>query len=235
MTLMILSAIKRIVVKSLGELTRLTPEAFWDDEEEEWYFPEKNKVGCLTSIDLEARRDECQVTCMADPSAALMYLLLDQGHYGHTEAVIDDQQIDLSAKRFDGLWGFFVALQNGHSEAVKDFMQKVLTRGDLSAAQKEELLAASRANGPPGLFMALQIGHSETVKVFLMEVLASDLPNKIKERLLAAKDKCDRSGLIMAHKNGHSETVKAFKECVLASKLSEEIKQRLVPQEVRTV
>ena len=45
---------KRIVVKSLSELTQLTPEAFWDNKYQNWYFKEQNKVGCLTSTKRKA-------------------------------------------------------------------------------------------------------------------------------------------------------------------------------------
>ena len=166
---------------------------------------------------------------MANPSEPLMFHLFDHGHYGHRDAVIDDQQIDLSANRFDGGTGFVVALQKGLSEAVKAFVKMVLARSDLSDKQKEELFAGKNADTMPQTFIAFQKGNSETVKAFLEEVLASGLPDKIKERLLAAKGKKSTRGIFMTIKEGHSETLKVFRECVSASQLSEEIKNRLVP------
>ena len=218
---------KRIVVETQDKLTTLTPGAFWDNEDQNWYFPEKNKVGCLSSIDRKAHRDECHVKCIADHSDVLMYHLLNQGHYGHRAAVNYDQQIDLSAKRFDDLQGFFMALYLGHSEAVKNYMQKVLARGDLSAEQKAELLTAI-IDGMPGLLMALYLGHSAAVKTFVKEVLASGLPDEIKEQLLAAKRKNGTQGLLMALQNGHSKTVEIFLKEVLASSLPDKIKERLL-------
>ena len=229
---------KRIVVESLGELTALTPEAFWDDHKQNLYFQEKDKVGCLNSIDRKADRDECQVTCMANPSATLMYLLLEQGHYGHTKAVIDDQQIDLSAKRFDGVRGFYMALQNGHSEAVKDYVKKVLARDDLTDEQKKELLTGQKTDVTPGFvtprfvtpgfFMALQHGHSKTVAIFLQEVLASDLTDQIKEQLLTAEPANGTPGFFIALQLGRSKVVAIFLKEVLASCLPNQIKERLI-------
>ena len=219
---------KKIVVKSLSNLKRLTSDVFWDDQNKDWYFKEKNKVGCLISTDRKAHRDKCQVTCMANPSETLRYHLLNQGHYGHRKALIDNDQIDLSAKRYDGVSGFFVALQNGNSEAVKDFMQKVLASSDLSAEQKKELLAAKETNGTSGFFMALQEGFSETVKIFLEGVLASDLSDEQKKELLAGKDQSGAQGLFMALQKGHSKTVEIFLKLVLASDLSEEQKVELL-------
>ena len=231
---------KKIVVESPDKLLGLTPEVFWNDYKQDLYFPEKNKVGCLFSSDKKAYRDDCQVTCMANPNDTLMYHLLNLGHYGHRNAAIDDHQINPSVESFQG---FYSALENGHSEAVRDYMKKVLARDDLSDEKKKELLAIKKTKEllaikktdvtsgllTPGFFLPLQNGHSETVAIFLQEVLASDLPSEIKEWLLTAKREDGTSGPFMAFQEGYSEAVRIFlKEVLESHDLSDEQKAELL-------
>ena len=60
-----------------------------------------------------------------------------------------------------------MALQNGHAEAIKAYVEAILN-SSLPISYKQELLAAKEPlDGTPGLFMALQNGHTEAVEAYV--------------------------------------------------------------------
>ncbi|OIN84423.1 hypothetical protein KX00_1033 [Francisella sp. TX07-6608] len=56
-----------------------------------------------------------------------------------------------------------LALQNGHAEAIKVYIEGII---NLPGINKQQLLAAKAQDGMPGLYVALQQGHSEAVKTY---------------------------------------------------------------------
>jgi uncharacterized protein len=108
-----------------------------------------------------------------------------------------------------GAPGLYMALQNGHADAVRAFGEIVAM---LPKELRGDLLACKRANGTSGLFMALQNGHAETVRAF-GEIVAM-LPEELRGDLLACKDADRTPGLYMALQKGHAEAVRAFGESV---------------------
>lgn len=122
----------------------------------------------------------------------LYYALQD----GHAEAVgecvdgilgldslSDDQRVLLlSADRWDGVGGLYMAFYEGQTEAVQRFLEPVL-RSNLSEAEKATLAQATHPSGVPGVLAAFFSGHAETVQVFTELIGESSLSEEIKAQL----------------------------------------------------
>jgi ShET2 enterotoxin, N-terminal region len=126
-----------------------------------------------------------------------------------------------------GIPGLNRALQDGHTDTVRVFMECVGAL-QLPDDKKLELLAAKRPGGVPGLSIALQKGRSDTVSTFVEGVGALKLSDHDKIELLAAKRADGTPGLFMAFQQGQTEAVTKFVERVLASELPDDQKLNLL-------
>ncbi|MBK2027024.1 hypothetical protein IB643_02480 [Allofrancisella guangzhouensis] len=126
----------------------------------------------------------------------------------------------------------YLALQNGHTEAVRAYVNAILNADISAALNKLTLLEAKDSKGTPGLFMALQKGHTETVKVYIQAVLESTSTNQTdKFWILLARSKHSKykfPGLYLSLQNGHTETVKVYIQAVLESNIKLEDKLYLL-------
>ncbi|KEI35185.1 hypothetical protein FRA_40c09270 [Francisella sp. W12-1067] len=113
----------------------------------------------------------------------------------------------LAAKDSAGTPGLYMALQEGHTETVKAYIEGIR---NIPMINKDILLAAKSNDGTPGLYMALQDGYAEVVKVYIEGIKNISLIDK--DILLAAKRSDGIPGLFMALQEGHTETVKAYIE-----------------------
>ena len=120
----------------------------------------------------------------------------------------------LAAKNANGYPGLYVALQNGHADAIEAFGELLLL---VPEEQRAALLAAKDANGnrEPGLYMALQNGHADAIEAFGELLLL--VPEEQRAALLAAKDANGNRepGLYMALQNGHADAIEAFGKLLL--------------------
>jgi ShET2 enterotoxin, N-terminal region len=126
-----------------------------------------------------------------------------------------------------GIPGLNRALQDGHTDTVRVFMECVGAL-QLPDDKKLELLVAKRPDGVPGLSMALQKGHADTVSTFVESIVALKLSDHDKIELLAAKRADGKPGLFMAFQEGQTEAVTEFVERVLASELPDDQKLNLL-------
>jgi hypothetical protein len=126
-----------------------------------------------------------------------------------------------------GIPGLNRALQDGHTDTVRVFMECVGAL-QLPDDKKLELLVAKRPDGVPGLSMALQKGHADTVSTFVESIVALKLSDHDKIELLAAKRADGMPGLLIALQLGRSNTVSAFVESIVALKLSDHDKIELL-------
>ena len=115
----------------------------------------------------------------------------------------------LAVKSAHGYPGLYMALQEGHADAIKVFGELVELLP--SETERANLLAAKDDDGVPGLFMALLNGHADAIKAFgeLLKLLSSETE---RANLLAAKDADKTPGLFMALVSGHADAIKAFGE-----------------------
>lgn len=129
----------------------------------------------------------------------------------------------LAAKDAAGTPGLYMALQNGHADAVRAFGELL----DLLPQETEqeiwaELLAAKRINGMPGLYMALQNGHADTVRAF--GELLTRIPQEIRAELLTANNTDGIPGFNRALEFGHTDAIKAFGELLRLVSLEDRVK-----------
>lgn len=122
--------------------------------------------------------------------------------------------------RPQGPTGVFMALHNGHVDAVKTYTQWVLNADehDLSRADKVSLLSAPIRDNTHGLYMAFQNGHAQAVEVFTLCILnAKDhvLSKDDKIKLLKACKDNGTPGLFIALYNGHTQAINNFMYCIL--------------------
>lgn len=146
-------------------------------------------------------------------SESLFYVL----NYGLHEAVamiakrLSGNFDLLQANDVDGYPGFFMALQEGHTQAIEAYVNVVLTTDALSDDQKFKLLQAKNLEGDSGLFMAFQEGHTQAIKAYIDAVLVTKtLREDQKFELLQAKNSEGDSGLFIALEKGHTEVVEAY-------------------------
>jgi hypothetical protein len=118
-----------------------------------------------------------------------------------------------------GVPGNLLALQNGHTETVKEFAGAVLN-SPLAPHRQIDLMAAKDAHGVPGLALAIQRGHTETVRAFVDAVAGSTLPSEQKVALLASKNSTGTPLMSRALQSGRPETVGQFAAAILGSALA---------------
>jgi alkylhydroperoxidase/carboxymuconolactone decarboxylase family protein YurZ len=224
----------RVVCDSLKQVSSLTLGDFLTPEYERHYFP------ALESGVLEVYNDPIHISPEKSETERSLELLeseplplatlMRRGMVNQTAIELSDilKEPDLERKKLlliagikltNFCPGLYMALQNGHTETVKVYLQAVLASG-LGSEDQKELIASSSSDGVPGLLMALNLGHTETVKAYLEAVLDSGLRPEDKKELIACIFSSDGvPGLCMALSLGHTETVKVYLEAVLASGL----------------
>jgi hypothetical protein len=115
-----------------------------------------------------------------------------------------------------------MALQEGHTAAVSQFINVILTADEkiVPTVAKLELLQAKNSNGTPGLCVALQNGHAACISQFITVILKADekiVPSSAKLALLQAKDSDGIPGLYMALQEGHTAAVSQFINVILTA------------------
>ena len=232
--------VRRLIVSDLQTLKAIKLEHLVPDSDIKLYYPELDYPkpylgGCLTTTTVESRAGSSLVRVLADMNPSILFLMLTNGHFSSKMVVqfpgqlnrLDsyNQKIALMAKDHDGFPGLHTALQNGHGECVKKYLDRV---SPFSDEFKQDLLMAKSHKGFPGLYAALQNGHGECVKTYLDLVMASPFSDKVKQNLLMAKSPDGFPGLCAALDNGHVECVKSYLDRVMASSLSDEVKLNLL-------
>jgi DNA-binding transcriptional MerR regulator len=106
-------------------------------------------------------------------------------------------------------FGLYMALQNAHHSAVKDFLSGLKDLG-LSQEQIAEIVSAKRREGTPGLYMALQNGHHSAVKEFLSGLKDLGLSQEQIAEIVSAKTRKGTPGLYWALKRRDYDTVKNY-------------------------
>ncbi|WP_257265481.1 ShET2/EspL2 family type III secretion system effector toxin, partial [Endozoicomonas sp. ONNA2] len=113
------------------------------------YYPKPYLGGCLTTTTVESRAGSSLVRVMADMNPYIIYFLLTNGHF--SSKMVDpfmeqlnrldpyNQKIVLMAKNDDGFPRLNIALQRGHGECVKKYLDRVMA-SPLSDEIKKNLL-----------------------------------------------------------------------------------------------
>ena len=115
-------------------------------------------------------------------------------------------------RRIDENYGVFMAMAQGHADAIKTFGELVLHMP--SEEQIQMLLNVKDSQGNHGLFMAMQEGHADVIKAFGELLLRMPLEAEM-QMLLNAEGPHGNHGLYTAMQNGHADVIKAFGELLL--------------------
>ncbi len=124
----------------------------------------------------------------------------------------------LNAKDGNGTPGLFMALQNGHDDAISAYGE-LLEAAGISGADLLTLLSTEDTNGTPGLYMALQEGRANAIRAYGELLKAMRIPDTELLTLLNAKDTNGRTGLFMALQEGHADAIKAYGELLKAMRI----------------
>ena len=127
----------------------------------------------------------------------------------------------LSLTNLNGIPGLYVALQSGHADTIKAYLEGIKNL-NLSKKELKELIAAKSDEGVPGLYIALQRGHPETVKVYLEGIKNLNLSKEELRDIISAKNDEEMSGSYLAFQAGHSDTIKVYLEGLKNLNLSKE-------------
>nr|WP_240669198.1 ShET2/EspL2 family type III secretion system effector toxin [Dyella sp. M7H15-1] len=131
----------------------------------------------------------------------------------------------LEAKIANGTSGLYIALQNGHAEAIRAYGELLKQVGNVSLVK---LLEAKSADGTSGLFMALHAGHAEAIRAYgeLLKQLPKGARDRSLFKLLDAIGADGTTGLYAALQNGHAEAIRAYGE--LLEQLPKEARAKLL-------
>ena len=216
--------VRRVMVSNEEILQQLTLNQFVSTPVQTYYA--LDRAGVLMSTDTVEAESDSDATVLAALTHSLLHLLMKHGQLNNSSmdslkttlsTVRSDNPRELiellAAKSGNGAPGLFMALQYGHQEAVRAYMEGIKQFRDIiDPGVIWELLVAKRGEGTPGLFMALQNGHQEAISAYLEGIKQlPDIiePEAIKE-LLAAKRGDGLPGLFMALAKDNQEAVSAY-------------------------
>ena len=111
----------------------------------------------------------------------------------------------LEAKNANGSPGLYVAMHNGHADAIQAYGKLLEGMPDESRIR---LLEAKNANGYPGLRVAMHNGHAEAIKAY--GKLLEGLPDESRIRLLEAKSSKGIPALCVALSQGQADAIQAY-------------------------
>ena len=218
--------VRRVIVLNKEILQQLTLNQFVSKPNQTHYAIDR--AGILMSTDAVESENHSDATVLAALTPSLLYLLMRHGQLNNSsmdslKTALSEVRSDnpgklielLAAISGDGTPGLFVALQNGHQEAISAYVEVIKQlRDTIEPEVIKELLAAKREDGSPGLFAALQEGHQEAVSAYVegIKQLRDIIEPEVIKELLAAKIGVGTPGLYMALKNGQQEAVRAYVE-----------------------
>ena len=222
--------VRRVIVANGEILQLLTLNHFISRFDQRRNAMDQGRAGTLKSTDTVEAANDSDVTVLAALTPSLLYLLMRHGQLNNSsmdllKTTLSEVRSDnlhklielLAAKRGDGTPGLFVALQNGHHEAISAYFEVIKQlRDTIEPGVIWELLAAKDKIGTSGLHMALEHGHPQAIRAYVEGIKqfgAIIEPGGLKE-LLAAKDEFGNSGLVMALQNGDQEVISAYVECI---------------------
>jgi hypothetical protein len=228
---------QRIICSNLDEIKTICFSDIFPLERQRQYFP-KLKSFMFYSVNLRKIKNKCDFYIFPTMiTSERLYLLSAYGltaPFAHLLKEILSSNADekikkaaLSTKYNDGVTGFHMAFEEGHSEIVGIITDQILS-SNLSENLKMELLIAQSYDGVPGFFMTLQAGHTEAAGMFIEKILSSNLSEEAKIELLRAESNDGIPGFHLAFYEGHTETVEKFTALILSSHLSEDAKYTLL-------
>ncbi len=125
----------------------------------------------------------------------------------------------LNAKCANGTPGLFMALQEGHANAIRAYGELLTTAG-ISSSDLLTLLSAKGADGTPGLSMALQDGHADAIRAYGELLTTAGISSSDLLTLLSAKRADGIPGLYFALKNRHADAMRVYGELLTAAGIS---------------
>ncbi|WP_145931399.1 ShET2/EspL2 family type III secretion system effector toxin [Yersinia bercovieri] len=130
-------------------------------------------------------------------------------------------EVLLMGRGAGGTPGLFMALQHGHTDAIRAYGE-MLKNANLSPEKTAELLAAKRVDDTPGLVAALYYGHADAIRAYGEMLKNANLSPEKTAELLAAKRVDDTPGLVAALYNGHADAIRAYGDMLKNASLSPE-------------
>lgn len=227
---------RKIITKTEHCLKNLISDDFFSTDNKQLYFTGNDKVGCLLSLDTKALQEDCNVVCINHPSAELIFLLSQSGHYGHSDVLFNFENLDIgkqnhivAGKNTKGTSALYTACYHGHAESVNALL-KTMYSIDLSPDERKELLSGKNSYGVPALYIACKNRYDEVVKILLETMCRSDINLDMTEReeLMAGKSIHVSPVLFATLQQAHSETLKVYLNAVLSSPLNTAAKERLL-------
>ncbi len=125
----------------------------------------------------------------------------------------------LSAKAVNATPGLYMALQEGHADAIRAYGE-LLKATDISGADLLNLIHAQDENGTPGLYMALQEGHADAIRAYGELLKATDISGADLLNLIRAQDENGTPGLYMALQEGHADAIRAYGELLKGAQIA---------------
>ena len=172
--------------------------------------PQTEQAGIETTQGVAENRMLTSSIKEEDINAAAIHHILANGFSADLRLLKNKVKITkelLAAKIADGYPGLYLALQNGHTDAIRAFGELL---EQLPLEERAELLAAKRADGVSGLWVAFRKGNFETIKAY--SELLKKIPLEKRSELVAAKDADGNPVLCMLLQTGDADAIEAFGE-----------------------
>ena len=173
--------VRRVVVSNEEILQQLTLNQLVSMPDQQFYAIDQGQAGVLMSVDAVEAENDSDATVLAALTPSLLNLLMWHGQLNNSSMeslkttlskVGSDNPQELiallCAKCGNGTPGLYLALQNGHQEAISAYIDGIKQFGDIIEPEViKELLAGKKEDGVPGLFMARHNGHREAVRAYV--------------------------------------------------------------------
>lgn len=219
---------KRMVFNNLDDVLSGETNSLLSDEDIVSYCPELNACLFISPFPVSEEQEPYVDLDSGTNLAAKLYFCLNFNLFGHIEGIIneinkldipEEHKFNLLLAKNEEASGLYMAMQDGHHQAVVKYVSAILTSKDLTPDHKYQLLVATSDDAMSGLYMAMQSGHYQLAMDYIASVLnAKDFSVNQKFELFAAKDSDGPFGLYMAMQGGHYQLVHDYVALVLASK-----------------
>ena len=220
--------VRRVIVSNEEILQQLTLNQFVSMLDQECYAFDQGQAAVLMSTDAVEAENDSVVTILAALTPSLLNLLMLHGQLNSSS--MDSLKMTLSklgsdnsrkliellaAKTETGVPSLYLALENGHQEAVKAYLEIIKQfRNVIEPRVIWKLFSAKRKDGLTGLCMALQEGHQEAISAYFegIKQFRDIIEPRVIWKLFAAKIENGTPGLCMALQEGHQEAISAYFE-----------------------
>ncbi len=226
---------RKILARSINDLGLLSFNPLFEKYSGN-YFYTNTQTCVIHSTETLPKRDNCQIHCLAPPSAALINDLMILGHFGHPS--LSNEVSNMTWQQLSGklesygvnkeYWtGLGMAIKYFRKEAITDYVT-VTIRSSFNIYVKVHLLHSCDHHGKPILHHLLNIEKHDLLEAYILPILSSNLKEYDINLILSGVDDNKKPALLYGLENNQLTAVKTFIDIVINSNLSSLAKVKIL-------